>query len=70
MSTEQSSSALQPAPQSDLKQQAQSQQWREIGIASVAAAAQQTSEKRAADAKAAGATNRVVTLRDIDYFAA
>lgn len=66
MSTEQSSSAPQSAPSADLKRQAQSKQWREIGIASVAAAAQQTSDKKAA----AGTPNRVVTLRDLDYFAA
>ncbi|MFG1477296.1 hypothetical protein V5F53_01365 [Xanthobacter sp. V4C-4] len=70
MSTEQPSSTQQPAPQADLTRQAQSKQWREIGIASVAAAAHQASEKHAAEAKAANGANRVVTLRDIDYFAA
>ncbi|WP_454914799.1 hypothetical protein [Xanthobacter sediminis] len=70
MSTEHPSSAQQPAPQADPTRQAQSQQWREIGIASVAAAAQQASEKHAAEHKASGAANRIVTLRDIDYFAA
>ena len=68
MSTEQTSSAHQPAPQADLKRQSQSQQWREIGIASVAAAAHQTSDKRTG-AQNTGA-GRVVTLRDIDHFAA
>ncbi|MFG1403231.1 hypothetical protein [Xanthobacter sediminis] len=66
MSTEQTSSAQQPAPKADLKNQ--SQQWREIGIASVAAAAHQTSDKRAAASNSAA--RRVVTLRDIDHFAA
>lgn len=69
MSTEQPSSAQAQRPQADLKRQTQSNQWREIGISAVAAAAKQTSEKQATEAKAAGATNRVVTLRDIDYLA-
>lgn len=68
MSTEQTSSAHQPAPQADLKRQSQSQQWREIAIASVAAAAHQNSDKRAAAQTAAA--GRIVTLRDIDHFAA
>lgn len=70
MSTEQTTSAQQPAPQADLTRQAQSQQWREIGIASVAAAAHQASDKHAAELKAASGANRVVTLRDIEHFAA
>lgn len=70
MSTEHPSSTQPPAPQADLTRQAQSQQWRDIGIASVAAAAQQTSEKHTAEAKAAGTAKRIVTLRDIDHFAA
>lgn len=54
----------------DLARQAQSQQWREIGISAVAAAAQQNSDKRQGEAKAAGEPNKVVTLRDIDFLAA
>lgn len=76
MSTQQPSQGLSQRSDTELThqpvQQAQSQQatkWGEIGISAVAAAAQQASEKRAAELKAAGAANRVVTLRDIDYFA-
>lgn len=72
MSTGQPSQGLSTRVESDLKRMAQNQQWRDIGISAVAAAAQQASEKRAAEAeaKAAGEPNRVVTLRDIDFLAA
>ncbi|MCG5234548.1 hypothetical protein [Xanthobacter oligotrophicus] len=70
MSTAQPSQGLSTRVESDLKRMAQNQQWREIGISAVAAAAQQTSEKRVAEAKAAGEPNRIVTLRDIDFLAA
>jgi hypothetical protein len=43
-------------------------QWGAIGISAVAAAAHQSSDKRAAEMK--NAEKRVVTLRDIEYFAA
>lgn len=64
---------LNPLAESDLKRTAQSQQWREIGISAVAAAAHQASEKRPAEeavAKVGGEPNRVVTLKDIDFLAA
>ncbi|MEP9355240.1 hypothetical protein ABLE93_16755 [Xanthobacter sp. KR7-65] len=61
---------LSPRAESDLKRTAQSQQWRDIGISAVAAAAHQASEKRAADVKASGEPNRIVTLKDIDFLAA
>lgn len=70
MSTTQSSSGLQTTNEKDLTQQAQKNQWREIGIASVAAAAQQASTARASTVGTAGAEKRVVTLRDIDHFVA
>lgn len=71
MSTEQSSQGLSPRSQSDLTRQSQTQQWREIGISAVAAAAQQASDKHAADVKAAVASaGQVVTLKDIDHLAA
>ena len=60
---------LSPREDSDLKRTAQSQQWRDIGISAVAAAAQQASDKKAVEAKAAQA-NKVVTLKDIDFLAA
>lgn len=69
MSTGQPSQGLSTRVESDLKRTAQSQQWKDIGISAVAAAAQQTSDKRANEAKATEA-NRVVTLRDIDFLAA
>lgn len=61
---------LSPREESDLKRTAQSQQWRDIGISAVAAAAQQASDKKAAEAKAAAQANKVVTLKDIDFLAA
>jgi len=71
MSTEQPSQGLSQRSESDLTlTKAQAPKWGEIGISAVAAAAHQTSEKRAAEMKAAATPNRVVTLRDIDYFAA
>lgn len=70
MSTAQPSQGLSTRVESDLKRMAQNQQWREIGISAVAAAAQQASEKRVGEAKASGEPNRVVTLRDIDFLAA
>ncbi|MFG1345595.1 hypothetical protein V5F59_11935 [Xanthobacter autotrophicus DSM 431] len=69
MSAEQPSQGLSTRVESDLKRTAQSQQWRDIGISAVAAAAQQASDKRATEAKAAEA-NRIVTLKDIDFLAA
>lgn len=69
MSTEQPSQGLSTRVESDLGRQSQSQQWRDIGISSVAAAALQVSGKREADATA-GEQKRVVTLRDIDHLAA
>lgn len=68
MSTEQPSQGLSTRVESDLSRQTQSQQWRDIGISSVAAAARQVSEKR--DTDAATGEKRVVTLRDIDHLAA
>ena len=70
MSTEQPSQALSTRVESDLARQTQTQQWREIGISAVAAAAKQASEKHAAEVKASGQPNKVVTLRDIDHLAA
>ncbi|MDI4655780.1 hypothetical protein [Xanthobacter autotrophicus] len=70
MSTAQPSQGLSTRVESDLKRMAQNQQWREIGISAVAAAAQQASEKRVAEVKGGGEPNRVVTLRDIDFLAA
>jgi hypothetical protein len=70
MSTGQPSQGLSTRVESDLKRMAQNQQWREIGISAVAAAAQQASEKRIAEVKGGGEPNRVVTLRDIDFLAA
>ncbi|MFG1301142.1 hypothetical protein V5F49_15220 [Xanthobacter sp. V3C-3] len=70
MSTEQPTKELSARAESDLQRQAQSKQWREIGISAVAAAAQQASEKRTAEAKGANGENRVVTLKDIDFLAA
>lgn len=70
MSTEQPSQGLSTRVESDLKRQAQTQQWRDIGISAVAAAAQQASDKRIAEAKGGGQPNRVVTLKDIDHLAA
>lgn len=70
MSTQQSSQGLNPEVAADLKRQAQSQQWRDIGISAVAAAAQQASDKRAAELKAAAGAERIVTLKDIDHLAA
>ncbi|MFS8037081.1 hypothetical protein ACI7BZ_08965 [Xanthobacter sp. AM11] len=72
MSTGQPSQGLSARVESDLKRQAQSGQWRDIGISAVAAAAQQASEKRLAQAAgvSAGEPNRVVTLKDIDHLAA
>ncbi|MFG1348214.1 hypothetical protein [Xanthobacter autotrophicus] len=70
MSTGQPSQGLSTRVESDLKRMAQNQQWREIGISAVAAAAHQASEKRIAEVKAAGEPNRVVTLKDIDFLAA
>lgn len=61
---------LSPREESDLKRTAQSQQWRDIGISAVAAAAQQASDKKAIEAKAAAEANKVVTLKDIDFLAA
>lgn len=69
MSTGQPSQELSPRVEADVKRQAQSTQWREIGISAVAAAAQQASEKRAAQA-ASGEPARVVTLKDIEHLAA
>lgn len=69
MSTTQSN-GFHPQTESELKRQTQSRQWREIGISAVAAAAQQASQKHEAELKNAAQPNRVVTLRDIDYFAA
>ena len=51
----------------------QGAQWRDIGISAVAAAASQTSDKRAHEAKpaqAAGEPKAVVTIRDIEHLAA
>ena len=70
MSTEHPSQGLSQRNESDPHTKAQAPKWGEIGISAVAAAAHQTSDKRASDLKAVGAPNRVVTLRDIDYFAA
>lgn len=70
MSTNHPSSTQQAPVQDDLKRQAQAQQWRQIGIASVAAAAQQSSAQRDAAATPPSGERRIVTLRDIDYFAA
>lgn len=70
MSTGQPSQGLSTRVESDLKRMAQNQQWREIGISAVAAAAQQASEKRVIEGKGGGEPNRVVTLKDIDFLAA
>lgn len=72
MSTEQPSQGLSQRNESDPTfSAAQKAKWGEIGISAVAAAAHQTSEKRQAELnKANGAPQRIVTLRDIDYFAA
>lgn len=52
----------------------QSAHWREIGISAVAAAALYSSDKPAVDAPAKGDAKaedaKVVTIRDIEYFAA
>lgn len=49
----------------------QGQQWRDIGISAVAAAASQASDKRTKDAKsAAGEAHPIVTIRDIEHLAA
>lgn len=52
----------------------QSAQWREIGISAVAAAALYSYDKPAAGLPAKGETKaedaKVVTIRDIEYFAA
>ncbi|MGR7994746.1 MULTISPECIES: hypothetical protein [unclassified Xanthobacter] len=69
MSTTQAN-GFHPETESELKRQAQSQQWRAIGISAVAAAAEQAAKKTEAELQAAAKTNRIVTLRDIDYFAA
>lgn len=68
MSTEQSQ-ALQARKEADHKRQAQDQQWREIGISAVAAAARQASQKAATTAATTPAQlgKRIVTLRDIDF---
>lgn len=70
MSTVQPSQGLSTRVESDLKRQAQSGQWREIGISAVAAAAQQASEKRLTETSGNSEPRRVVTLRDIDFLAA
>lgn len=52
----------------------QSAHWREIGISAVAAAALYSSDKPAVDVPAKGDAKaedaKVVTIRDIEYFAA
>ncbi|MEP9349921.1 hypothetical protein [Xanthobacter sp. KR7-225] len=70
MSTEQPSQGLSQRREAELKraQAQQASQWGAIGISAVAAAAHQSSDKRAAEAE--GAQKRIVTLRDIEYFAA
>lgn len=68
MSTEQPSQGTRV--EADLKRQAQSGQWRDIGISAVAAAAQQASEKRLAETASEAEPKRIVTLRDIDFLAA
>ena len=71
MSTEQPSQGLSQRTDADpTYSAAQKAQWGQIGISAVAAAAHQTSDKRQAELKANGTPQRVVTLRDIDYFAA
>lgn len=69
MSTEQTSQASRLAIDTVRQPQtAQSQQWREIGISAVAAAAKQASERRETSTPAE--PGKVVTLRDIDFLAA
>lgn len=71
MSTEKSSHGL--GQRSEIEKKllsGQTQQWRDIGISAVAAAARQASEKHADDMKPAGEPGKIVTLRDIDHLAA
>ena len=70
MSTDQPSQGLSQRSEAELKraQAQQVPQWGAIGISAVAAAAHQSSEKRATEMK--NAEKRIVTLRDIEYFAA
>ncbi|QFR34528.1 hypothetical protein [Ancylobacter sp. TS-1] len=77
MSTEES-----PAPQSRPSERwersQQASQWREIGISAVAAAARYASDKKTVSdapvatgaARTEDAEAKVVTLRDVEYFAA
>jgi len=61
-------------PGSERQQRSQTEQWREIGIAAVAAAARYSFDKPAVELPAKGETQaedaKVVTIRDIEYFAA
>lgn len=68
-------SNAQPAPEQSPRAEAeknrygaQTAQWREIGIAAVAAGARYAGEAK--QTKSAGEPNKVVTLRDIDHLAA
>ncbi|MBB3773482.1 hypothetical protein FHS55_004119 [Angulomicrobium tetraedrale] len=75
MSTEET-----PAPESRPSERwdrsHQAAHWREIGISAVAAAARYASTPTVSDAPAKGAArtddgeNKIVTLRDVEYFAA
>ena len=82
MSTDEESPAQQspadesrPSPRWDRSQQ--SAHWREIGISAVAAAARYASSKKTvSDAPVPGAARtddteaKIITLRDVEYFAA
>ncbi|GLK73842.1 hypothetical protein KHC23_00345 [Ancylobacter dichloromethanicus] len=81
MSTEESpaqqSQADEPRPSQRWDRSQQSAHWREIGISAVAAAARYaTQTKTVSDAPITGAARtedaetKVVTLRDVEYFAA
>ncbi len=68
MSTEHSQ-AQQVRAAADHKRQGQDQQWRDIGISAVAAAARQASELKTNTAATTPSHlgKRIVTLRDIDH---
>ncbi|MDE1566901.1 hypothetical protein [Aquabacter sediminis] len=67
MDQSQPSQQQQARPESHQERHAaQVSQWRDIGITAVAAAARYAGDTKAA---AAAKQNKVVTLRDLDYFA-
>lgn len=66
MDQSQPSQQQQARPESHQERHAaQVSQWRDIGITAVAAAARYAGDTKTAAAK----QNKVVTLRDLDYFA-